>query len=157
VRGLVVLLVGVSLLAAGLARAGATPSTFRVRLERTACFGSCPIYAVTVHGDGRVVFVGKRFVRATGVRRATISRASVAKLYAAVRKARVFELDGRYDSSNVSDLPAARLAVRLRLQTKRIYHYLGDASAPARLKALECLIDRTAKTVRWIGRSTLPC
>ena len=37
-----------------------------ITLERTACFGVCPVYKLTVYGDGRVVYEGKRFVRVEG-------------------------------------------------------------------------------------------
>jgi hypothetical protein len=155
---IVVMAIAAAALAVAVAHAASTRPTSSIRLARTACFGDCPIYSVTVRRDGRVVFVGERFVKAKGVRRARISRSSADRLFAAVRKARVFELDSRYDSSNVSDMPSADLVVRLGSRTKRIHHYLGDSSAPSRLKALECLVDRTARTVRWIGRAAaLPC
>jgi len=37
-----------------------------ITLERTPCFGSCPVYSVTIRGDGRVEYIGKKFVRLTG-------------------------------------------------------------------------------------------
>src|SRR3982751_4511189 len=37
-----------------------------VTLERTACFGSCPIYKVTLRSDGTVIYEGKRFVEMIG-------------------------------------------------------------------------------------------
>ena len=30
-----------------------------ITLERTACFGTCPIYTITIYGDGRVVYDGE--------------------------------------------------------------------------------------------------
>src|SRR5258708_6582282 len=29
-----------------------------VRLERTGCYGNCPAYKLTIHGDGRVEYEG---------------------------------------------------------------------------------------------------
>jgi hypothetical protein len=142
-------------LAAGAGAAGSTAITpFSVKLTRDPCFGSCPIYSVTVHGDGRVVYVGTRFVAAAGTRRARISPAAVKRLRKGVSRARVFGLASRYDRSNVSDLPAARLTVRVGPRTKRIYHYFGDMGAPKRLWTLECLIDTVARTSRWVGHTT---
>src|SRR5262245_24789550 len=31
-------------------------SKIEITLQRSACFGACPGYKVTIHGDGRVVF-----------------------------------------------------------------------------------------------------
>src|SRR5215218_6000746 len=48
---LVVLALGVALLGGVIGRADAAAPAFRIRLERTACFGTCPIYSVTAHRD----------------------------------------------------------------------------------------------------------
>ncbi len=37
-----------------------------ITLERTQCFGSCPVYKLTVYGDGRVVYEGGGFVKIKG-------------------------------------------------------------------------------------------
>lgn len=34
-----------------------------ISLEQTACYGTCPAYKVTIHGDGNVVYVGNNHVR----------------------------------------------------------------------------------------------
>ena len=39
---------------------------FRVTMERTACLGRCPIYKVTIHGNGRVDWEGVENVAAIG-------------------------------------------------------------------------------------------
>jgi hypothetical protein len=136
------------------ASSGASRPAFRVSLERTVCFGTCPIYTVSVRGDGTTAFVGRRFVAATGERRARLSRSRVADLRAAVTRARVFTLRDRYDKMLVTDLPSVKLTFRVGSRTKRIYHYLGDRSAPERLRRLECQIDRLARTSRWVGKPT---
>jgi len=33
-----------------------------------ACYGTCPVYRVTIHPDGRGVYFGENHVRATGSR-----------------------------------------------------------------------------------------
>lgn len=42
----------------------ATPET--ITFEETACFGSCPIFSVTLKADGSGTFTGTRFVAAKG-------------------------------------------------------------------------------------------
>ncbi len=55
-----------------------------ITYETSPCFGTCPVYAVTVQPDGSGVFEGKRFTAVTGTRpfRATPAqyRAFAAKL-----------------------------------------------------------------------------
>ena len=73
------LVIGVLLLAATLSigcNSNKTPvpsniNTVVITLERTTCFGVCPVYTLTIYGDGRVVYEGTRFVRTEGERTAT--------------------------------------------------------------------------------------
>ena len=46
--------------------------TLTVQLERTACYGNCPAYTVTIHGDGRVEYNGKTPVKEKGLREGRI-------------------------------------------------------------------------------------
>src|ERR1700742_3139757 len=49
-------------------------------LTRGACFGSCPVYTVSITGDGQVTYVGRSFVNITGEQHATISPDAVRDL-----------------------------------------------------------------------------
>lgn len=46
-----------------------------IRYETGACFGRCPIYAVTVRPDGTGMFEGKRFTAVTGEKAFKLSSA----------------------------------------------------------------------------------
>jgi hypothetical protein len=151
---LAVLGIGAALVLSVSSPTAAREPVFRVSLQRTPCFGACPVYTVSVTGDRRVVFVGRRFVDAVGVRRARLSPRRFARLRAAVTAARVFTLRSRYDEMLVTDLPSSILTVRVGPRRKRIYRYHGDRSAPERLRLLECQIDRLARTSRWVGKPT---
>src|SRR5690348_16540886 len=48
------------------------PTNIGIMLDRTTCFGSCPAYVVTVHGDGRVDWRGNSFVEQVGDRFAQV-------------------------------------------------------------------------------------
>src|SRR5919202_5807692 len=37
-----------------------------VTLERTACFGTCPAYKVTIRSDGTIIYEGREFVQMKG-------------------------------------------------------------------------------------------
>jgi hypothetical protein len=37
-----------------------------ISLERTACYGECPIYSVDLHGDGTAEYLGLRFMEKEG-------------------------------------------------------------------------------------------
>src|SRR5262249_13736507 len=54
--------------------------TVIVRFERKPCFGNCPAYTVTIHGDGRVDYVGKADVKEKGERHGRIETAALKTL-----------------------------------------------------------------------------
>src|ERR1041385_8201332 len=45
----------------------------QITLERTACFGTCPMYKLTIDSDGTVTFNGERFTKTTGIAKGKIS------------------------------------------------------------------------------------
>ena len=44
-----------------------------ITLERTACFGTCPMYKVTIASDGAVTFQGQRFTKTIGTAKGKIT------------------------------------------------------------------------------------
>ena len=122
-----------------------------VTLERTACYGSCPIYKIVVKGDGTVTYDGERFVKLTGHHAGTLPPERLAELAAAFDKAGYFRFEDAYTAYNVTDHPSAVTSYKDAARSKRIDHYHGDRSAPRELTALEDEIDRVVGTDRWIG------
>src|SRR5262252_8625610 len=48
-----------------------------ISLERTHCYGNCPAYTVTIHGDGRVEYAGKEYVKVKEARSGQIDAAAI--------------------------------------------------------------------------------
>ena len=51
-----------------------------VSLKRTACYGECPVFEVTVRPTERVVFLGERFVNTIGRKEYSVNQNSVKHL-----------------------------------------------------------------------------
>jgi hypothetical protein len=124
--------------------------SYRISLERGACFGFCPIYKVEIHGDGTVIYIGERFVKVTGEQRRQISREAVAALVDKFVKSGFFNLEDEY-VAQVTDLPTFVLTVSLSGQRKSIKDYGGKmAGMPAIVTELEDEVDRVAGTEKWV-------
>ena len=52
-------------------------SDVRITMQRTPCFGTCPVYTVTVTGRGDVQFMGTQFVSKEGESRKQVPVDSV--------------------------------------------------------------------------------
>ena len=146
-------------LAIGLGTAAAqdvvVPADTIIRLERTACFGPCPIYTVAIDARGTVTWVGEKFVRVVGRQTARVPPSVVAALLAQAERIGFFDMRDVYrvienpngTVTTVSDLPTKDVTVTVNGRTKRIEDYLG---APDALGEFERAIDEAAGTKRWI-------
>ena len=124
-----------------------------VAFERTACYGRCPIYTVTVLRDGTVQWEGERFVKVTGGKATgRADGAALVELAEAFEKAHYFTLKDKYTSYDITDHPSANTSYDDGAHKSRSPHYHGDRSAPAELSELEERIDQIVGTSKWIGR-----
>jgi hypothetical protein len=129
-----------------------------ITLERTPCFGTCPVYAVSISMSGRVRFEGRNHVTKQGVATAEIPPARVDSLLHELEAGGYFDFADAY----VMDAPACGLyatdsptvitSVTAGGRSKTIRHDYGCFAAPAELARLERRIDEVAGTARWTGR-----
>jgi hypothetical protein len=139
----------------------ATPAAEQlvVTLQRTICFGRCPAYIVTIDGDGVVRWTGTTDVAAKGERRGTVARDQLARLSAAIDRARFFELDdwGRLPCTKpnglCSDLICSDTSHSIvTVRRAGAVHEIDNAHCePSPADALEDLIDKLANTDPWVG------
>lgn len=122
-----------------------------ITLERTPCFGGCPVYSISILNDGTVVYQGIRFVEVTGEQRGEIDPETVAQMVEAFADAGYFDWEEAYDTMTISDLPSVITSVTRDGETHRITRYTGDSSAPVALSFLEQWIDEMTNSVLWTG------
>ncbi|HET7011326.1 MAG TPA: DUF6438 domain-containing protein [Anaerolineales bacterium] len=134
---------------------GPMPADFEISVERGPCFGTCPVYTMTVRADGTADYEGIRFVAAEGTRSATLDQAQVERVYDAVVLTDFFALQDRYEAQ-ATDLPSMSITVNMNGQTKTIYHY-GLACntefdpAPSALCDLETALDEIPLEQGWVS------
>jgi hypothetical protein len=146
------------------------PANVRITLQRSACFGSCPDYRVTVFGDGRVVFttetkpadevagVHRQFAMSQGVllpgtHTDLIEPNAVIDLVEQFRKAGFSVLKPEY-SAGVTDAPTYVLTYQVGNRHKSVIDYVGQrAGMPKAVTDLEQAVDRTAGSDRWVRGS----
>jgi ankyrin repeat protein len=121
-----------------------------IGLTRTACFGSCPDYTVTIAGDGTVRFSGHRFVLIPGDHVAHIKPEAVRELVMKFRDADFLSAKDAY-RGNWTDNPTQTLTLTVAGRTKTVVDYVGtDAGLPLAIRNLEGEIDEVAGTARWV-------
>ncbi len=130
----------------------AIESEIVLTLERTACFGTCPIYTITIYDDGRVVYDGTEFVTVQGVQETMIDPAAVLELVDFMLATGYNDFDDAYTNRSITDMPSTITSLTVNGETKRIDHYYGDDSAPITLLQIENRIDMLANSAQWTGQ-----
>ena len=59
-----------------------------ITMERTACHGTCPVYKLTIQGNGDVTYDGQYFVQVKGKQTASLSPAQIQDMVSAFEQAK---------------------------------------------------------------------
>ncbi|MEP7187151.1 MAG: DUF6438 domain-containing protein [Rhodanobacter sp.] len=165
---LVCLLLAVAALALGACAVGADThaekpaAPARVTLQRTACFGICPAYTVTLSPGGDVSFVGDAHVQtqrakgqATPAQTSAVMEAVTQSGFHAMRDSYTSREDGC--EMMMSDQPSVKITVADAAGSKTVDFYKGCKGAAAeavkpKMEQLATVIDRQLDTAQWIGK-----
>jgi hypothetical protein len=105
-----------------------------ITLQRTACFGTCPIYKIEIYSDGSGTYTGTRFVENIGITKFSLSETQLNLILTEAEAIGFTNMKEEY-SEPISDLPTTFIQIK----NKKIKDYVG---APKTLKNLEKLIDQ---------------
>lgn len=129
-----------------------------ITLERTHCFGECPVYKITIYDDGSVVYEGKDYVKHKDRATSQITKSELDELIREFEKIDYLNLDENYASSAKNcpelwtDNPSAITSLNWKGKTKTVRHYYGcrGSKVAEQLTALEDKIDKIVNTAQWI-------
>jgi len=132
----------------------ALPEDLELGFERTPCFGTCPVYAISVDATGLVTYEGRAHVAVEGRQTLQLDRVTLDALvtaYAAARLADRPENETRC-RLEATDMPTLIFTVRANGRTKRVSRYRGCIGAPdtETLDGLGALGDELTGTGRWV-------
>ncbi len=117
-----------------------------IGLERTRCFGTCPVDEVIFQSDGTVRYVGKAHVDKVGKYKGKIDPAEFEKLARMMDKNKFFELKDDY-SKPITDHPSLITHAKRAKATKKVDNY-ADAG-PKELKEIEKAVLKLSAEVKW--------
>lgn len=139
-----------------------------ITLERSGCFGSCPVYKLTITGHGRAVFESRADpsvfaamqpstappqsgVLIPGRHEVQIAPSTIDALIDQFRRARFFSLKDEY-RAQVTDRSTVVLSIDTGNGRKRVLDYVGEkVGMPPAVGELEKAVDIAANTGRWIS------
>lgn len=102
------------------ASSSASPSQIYIRIQRTGCYGRCPIDKVELLPDGTVRYEGERFVPRLGVYTRQLSPDELKRAEQLLKEGQFDQYETVYDNPGISDLPSLILTYRLEGREKSI-------------------------------------
>ena len=104
-----------------------------ILLQKTACFGNCPEYKITIFNNGDVKYNGIRNVDVIGKRSLSINKKEIRKIISYAKKINFFIMQDEY-TEKITDLPTTYIQIN----NKKVTDYMG---APIQLKNIEDMIE----------------
>ena len=123
----------------------ATAADF-IELKRTACTEGCPAYTVRIGGDGRVAWMGERFVEVEGSAAGVIDVIAARELMQRISGQGFGMFCARY-SQGPSEESTMVITLSIAGRSKRVQD--TGAAAPPLLRTMADDIDRVGDTHKW--------
>lgn len=123
-----------------------TPSNAVARIQRTACFGRCPIYTLTVFNDGRVEYFGKKFTPREGRFSSKVLVETIDQLKKYAIEIDYFNLASVYDKQTVTDVPSIITSLRGEAGLKTV---VNRFDGPDELRRFENFFDSLFEELEW--------
>ena len=112
-------------------------------IQRTGCYGQCPMYKATFMDNGEVNYVGKRFVEKVGTYAGLISEDQLSEIKSKLVEFDYFNLDSLYPTP-IADFPSCITKARSNGVSKKV---IDRRNPPKNLKAFEKYLDSVLETV----------
>ncbi|MGE0635517.1 MAG: DUF6438 domain-containing protein [Bacteroidia bacterium] len=127
------------------AAAPATQDSLFVYLERTPCYGQCPMYKFKIYNSGYALYEGKRFVEKLGTYETRLSAAVLEEIKTKVNEANYFGFRDQYPKTS-PDFPSVKTAIIIDGRRKEI---MDGTGAPSALKEFEKYLDSVKDSAEW--------
>jgi hypothetical protein len=114
--------------------------------QRTACFGTCPIFRLTIFGDGRAEYYGENFTDLLGRYEARPHRDEIIKIIDMAERIGYRQFDDLYDEPLIMDLPSVITQVNTDGYRKGIF---DRYNAPKQLRSLYEVFDEFIANTEW--------
>jgi hypothetical protein len=123
-------------------------NTLLVSLQRTPCFGQCPVFKIELFGDGKVVYVGQAFSKRVGTYRATASPEFIKAIQQKAADIKYLSFDAKYPKgeSMITDIPSTISFFKSGLESKTV---LNNYDAPVELVEFERWLEVQFEGLKW--------
>ncbi len=108
-------------------------------IERTVCFGICPVYSIRIFRSGYVLYNGEKNITPLGKHYLYLTPEQFRAIGEQADAIGYFDLNDAYQNPHLTDFPTVYTEVRFRGKKKKVTHY--DADPPRNLVEMEKYLD----------------
>ncbi len=123
-----------------------------ITIERTGCFGKCPVYRAVIMSNGTATYEGIRDVVRKGKHTTTLKCKAFNTLLKQADDMKFLELADKYptDGRAIADLPALNISFN---DGKKVKKVLGKQGAPQAYYEFGKAIDAVLNEAKWKGEA----
>lgn len=114
-------------------------------INRTACYGRCPMYQAIFMDNGEVKYIGKRFVDNVGTYTTLLTEEEVREIENQIKTVNYYSFDSIYPTL-ITDFPSCITEVNLNGKYKRV---LNRQNPPQALRTFEQFLDGLLENRDW--------
>ncbi len=130
----------------------------KISIERSSCYGPCPVYRFTMYSNGQYVWQGRAHVAVVGTVRGSMDARTFATAMRLLVDSRYLDFKDSYQSGEeceviATDNPTVSIVVTDAVHPKTISHYRGCRGFDRQdvLTELEDKLDTVFRTRRFTG------
>ncbi len=128
------------------------PGFKSIELERSICFGNCPVYKLLIHSNGTVEYWGYYFVKQEGHHTWKIDPAVIEKLNLLISKNGYFSMKKKEPEFLMTDMPSCITKIVLENgRSRKINHDYGEDCYPETLEKMENDIEELSNVKKYIN------
>jgi hypothetical protein len=122
----------------------------RIEMEKGPCFGSCPIFKLTIYEGGIAAYEGLRFTERVGLHTKQLEMNQYRELLRAFQEANMWSFQNAY-KAQIPDLPTVTITYYEEGNSKTVK---GKDGRPAKIEELEAMLDKIATAGGWAASET---
>ena len=128
-----------------------------ITMQRTACYGYCPVFSLVIFSDGHVLFNGEHFVEKKGKHSWTIGKDAITAMNDAISKHGYFTMIEKTEAKEMTCMPTCITSILMEDGTFReINHDFGLNKFAKKLDAFENKIEKIVGADKYIGKAQFP-
>jgi len=123
-------------------------------MSKTSCRGNCPVYSITLYGNGEISYEGFQNVNTIGRQQGSLQTDSVIAILQELNRMQYYDLKYEYSQQQITDMPSVITQIVYSKNgigsSKQVVDYQGDKTTPIELRKLYDRIESMIAQFHWI-------